>query len=292
MWAKVRDLSRLRYTSVLTHKKWAYVEPLLPPARRVENINEDIIHIVGSQKSGTTWLRDCLDVFRPFCKPEWYFPELIEKVEIWANTYGASIPVEDRSQKVRAIATAARRELLGAYKGEKSAYPCAGPHATVRADLHPRAVSILKEVFPNVKVAVIVRDPRAVYNSLCHYLDGFRPGWSSEINVETFAIEWARQNRGWASSDPSVVVLYEELKLNFIMTLNEVLSKMDIPHNFDDLRRTKDQIFSVDSLRPKQPEIYRTGTIDEWREKLGSDVVRQIVDGAGETMSFFGYSLD
>jgi hypothetical protein len=70
------------------------------------------------------------------------------------------------------------------------------------------------------------------------------------------------------------------------------LSKMDIPHDFDDLRRTRALVFSVDNLRPKQPEIYRTGTIDEWREKLGAEVVRQIVDGAGETMSFFGYSLD
>ena len=292
MSAKVRDRNWMQYPNFPTNKKLAYVESLIPPARRVRDTDEDIIHIVGSQKSGTTWLRDCLDLFRPFCKPEWYFPELIEKVEIWANTYGGSISVEDRGRKVRAIASAARRELLGAYTGEKSAYPCAGSLATVRGDLHPRAVTILKETFPNSKVAVIVRDPRAVYNSLCHYLDGFRPGWSSEINVETFAIEWARQNRAWASSDPSVVVLYEELKQNFTITLNEVLSKMDIPHDFDDLRRAKATVYSVDSLKPKQPEIYRTGTIDEWREKLGAEVVRQIVDGAGETMSLFGYSLD
>ena len=292
MWAKICDLNWLHHPSILTHQKWAYRELSTSPAQRVGDINEGIIHIVGSQKSGTTWLRDCLDVFRPFCKPEWYFPELIEKIEIWANTYGGSILVEDRRRKIRAIVTAVRRELLGVCTGEKSAYPCAGPHATVRADLHPRAVSIMKEVFPSVKVAVIVRDPRAVYNSLCHYLDGLRPGWSSEIDIKTFAIEWARQNRGWASSDPSVVVLYEELKLNFITTLNEVLSKMGIPHSFDDLRRAEALVFSVDTLRPKQPEIYRTGTIDEWREKLGAEVVRQIVDGAGETMSFFGYSLD
>jgi Sulfotransferase family len=288
MWAKVRDRNWLRYPNFLTGK---YVKSLIPATGR-RNTNEDIIHVVGSQKSGTTWLRDCLDVFRPFCKPEWYFPELIEQVETWANTYGSSIPPEDRSRKVRAIAVSARRELLGACRGEKSAYPCVSLFSTVRADLHPRAVSILKETFPNSKVAVIVRDPRAVYNSLCHYLDGFRPGSSSEINVERFAIEWARQNRRWASSDPSVVVLYEELKQNFTATLDEVLSKMDIPHDFDDLRRTRALVFSVDNLRPKQPEIYRTGTIDEWREKLGAEVVRQIVDGAGETMSFFGYSLD
>lgn len=292
MWAKVCDRNWLRYANFLTDKKEAYVESLIPPVRRVRDTDEDIIHIVGSQKSGTTWLRDCLDVFRPFCKPEWYFPELIEKVEIWANTYGGYLSVEERGRKVRAIASAARRELLNGCRGEKSAYPCVDSLATVRADLHPRAVSILKETFPNSKVAVVVRDPRAVYNSLCHYLDGFRPGWSSEINVEMFAVEWARQNRAWASSDPSVVVLYEELKQNFTTTLDEVLSKMDIPHDLDDLRRTKALVFSVENLRPKQPEIYRTGTIDEWREKLGPEVVRQIVDGAGETMSLFGYSLD
>jgi hypothetical protein len=247
--------------------------------------------IIGSQKSGTTWLRDCLDTFVPFCKPEWYFPEFAENVQKTIDTFGRGLSSQERAIRAKAATASAWREICWPFMGEKSAYPCSSAFMRVRPDLHPQAVRLTKEYLPGSRIAVIVRDPRAVYNSLCHYLDGFRPGWSQEIDVEEFATEWSRQNLAWAADEPDVIVQYESLKADFSTTLRDTLDKMGIKHNVKDIERTKELVFSVDRLRPKQPEIYRTGTIDEWRTKVAPEIAIKIAEVAAPAMAKFGMNL-
>src|SRR5471032_3646446 len=95
--------------------------------------------IIGSQKSGTTWLRDCLDTFVPFCKPEWYFPEFVENVRRTIDTYGSSLSLQERDLRARAAISSAWREICSPFMGEKSAYPCSSALMPVRSDLHPQA---------------------------------------------------------------------------------------------------------------------------------------------------------
>ena len=95
--------------------------------------------VIGSQKSGTTWLRDCIHPFAPFCKPEWYFPELIEATHRWLNTYGSSLPPEERNTMLLKILRNAREAALMGSKGEKervslrrTSYACSSGRAPTR----------------------------------------------------------------------------------------------------------------------------------------------------------------
>jgi hypothetical protein len=247
--------------------------------------------IIGSQKSGTTWLRDCLDEFVLFCKPEWYYPQLLSGLADHIDSFGVSIPAEKRLEAVRSISDAVWKALNGDFAGEKSAYPCSTTLGAIRPDIHALAVSKTREYFPNSRIGVIVRDPRAVFNSLRHYLDHFREGWSRETDPKIFAETWAHQNLEWVRQKPDAIVFYERLKTDFETTPRRAFSNLGIEHTPDDIARTKTKAYAVDGLRSRQPEIYRTGTIDEWRCKLEPEVAETILAIAGPAMTEIGYDL-
>ena len=107
-----------------------------------------------------------------------------------------------------------------------------------------------------------------------------------------FATEWSRQNLAWFEDKPDAIVLYEELKWDFSRMLRETLIKLDIPFDSEAIARAKDLVFPIEILRPKQPEIYRTGTIDEWRVKVAPEISEKIIEIASPTMTTIGYRFD
>ncbi len=181
--------------------------------------------------------------------------------------------------------------MNGGFPGEKSAFPSIPALTAVPSDARASAVGRMKEYFPGAKIAVIVRDPRAVFNSLRHYLDHFRQNWSSEIEPRSFAETWAQQNLQWVRDKPDALVQYEQLKNNFVSTLGQTLKRLGIDHTAGQIAEVENAVYSVSKLRPRQPEIYRTGTVDEWRHKLEPEVARCILDIAAPAMVEIGYDL-
>jgi hypothetical protein len=254
-------------------------------------VDETRIFIIGTQKSGTTWLRDCLNEFVPFCKPEWYFPQLLETIAKHVHVFGGSLPEEKREAMIRKIGADIWNVLNVGSRGEKSAYPCSNAFGLVRSDMHTQTVEQTRKYFPGSKVVVIVRDPRAVFNSLRHYLDHFRKGWSEEIDPNTFASNWAEQNLRWVNDNPDAVIRYEDLKTSFATCLSDLLVRLGIRHTAADIAEVENAVYCVSKLRPQQPEIYRTGTIDEWRQKLEPEIAKSIFDITAPAMAKIGYAI-
>lgn len=247
--------------------------------------------IVGSQKSGTTWLRDCLSCFVTFSKPEWYYPDLVAQIRDWIEIFGGSLDAAHRAELGARAARAAFEVILGEARGEKSAYPTVGNHMPLNADRYDNAINLLKQDIPKSKVILIVRDPRAVFNSLCFYLDRVRTGWSSELDVDEFADNWARQNRQWQASKPDAVMRYEDLKTAFVQTLANALTALDIGFTPLDIQSTYDSCYAIEKLRPNQPEIYRSGEILEWQSNLSEETSHRIINRASGVMESFGYTI-
>ena len=247
------------------------------------------VFVIGTQKSGTTWLRDCLAEFVSFSKLEWYYPNIFDAISKHVNTFGGHMPADKRKNIVNKLCTNAWEILNEGHLGEKSAYPCSNELGPLCSDIHPFVVRTMREHFPNANIVVIVRDPRAVFNSLRHYLEHFKAGWSQDIDPRVFAENWAQQNLQWVRDNPDAIVLYEDLKGDFRNTLGDVLVKMKIEHNEEDLVKIENAMYSVDKLRPRQPEIYRTGTTTEWRYKVEPDIARAIIEVAEPAMREIGY---
>lgn len=247
--------------------------------------------VIGSQKSGTTWLRDCLNYFIPFVKSEWYYVEIFQNIERHVDIYGQGLDSEKKEELINKLCLESWNILNEGIPGEKSAYPCTDLLNKYKEDLYPFVVEKIRSRIPNAKIILIVRDPRAVFNSLIHYVEYFRAGWSKELDERAFSENWAIQNSHWINDKPDSIVKYEELKKNFDFVLPRILNDIGIEFTEGDVEEAKFSVFDINKLRPKQPEIYRTGTIDEWRNKLSEETVSVISQHAGHLMNALGYNV-
>jgi hypothetical protein len=249
------------------------------------------LFVVGSQKSGTTWLRNCLRHFVSIEAPEWYYPHLFHVIEQHVARFGGSLTPADRADRAIRMAKAAWFELVGDFGGDKSAYPSA-PDDWLNPAMYPFAVRWARKHFPSGRVVVIVRDPRGVYNSLKHYLDVFRPGWSEEISPTSFGANWALNNKKWIADNPDAIVRFEDLKKDFEEQLVRVVSALGYPIQADKIECIKALEYEVSRRRVEQPEIYRTGTSDEWRYQIDKESIAAIEASAREVMDQLGYTCD
>lgn len=251
-----------------------------------------MIFLIGSQKSGTTWLRDCFAHVCPVPKREWYFVELYEKISQHIQKFG-HLADSAREIACREVMAATWKSLLDSADPcaifDKSAYPCTSSLMAIRNDLHPFAVRLAHEVFPTAKTIVIVRDPRAVLNSAVQYLNHFRSGWGDTIDPVEFGATWRIQNSQWLSDSPSVMVRYEELKADFIGTLSRVFSSCEIRCSAEIIEKIQAQETNIDAVRPRQPEIYRLGLVDDYKMRLSQEAITKLEDAASPLMTALGY---
>ena len=253
-------------------------------------MSDPLIFVIGSQKSGTTWLRDCLSHRFQFPRwQEWYFPELVDSIQQHVHSYGQRMTKQELNERCRSTVRASWVSLLQEANADKSAYPCVDLYHQLRPGLYAQAVRLVRTYFPEAKVAVIVRDPRAVLNSLVHFLSSFRARWGKKINVAQFAATWAEQNRQWEQDQPDIFLRYEDLKSNFKHTVRATYQALGVELDDGEINQIHAAEFDVSKKRHVQPNLYRSGIIDEWRTRLSYRQMAIVEEVAGELMSTCGY---
>lgn len=267
-----------------------------------------MLFLIGSQKSGTTWLRNCISHVVPISlNQEWYLPDLYDSFLGHIEKYGSTLPPEDRDRALRESLRSAWTHLLDAATpgalADKSAYPCVPTRGhPVRNDLYPQAIRIYREVYPDCKIVLIVRDPRAVWNSWQHFRRALRTRprrfetiklWmrrhEPEYNPAVFAQNWQLQNQQWIDDQPDCVVRYEDLKSDFRATLAQMFSAVKIPVDQTQIDWIENCEFNIDKSRSRQPALYRKGQVDDWKQHLASRDVSLITQEACELMERLGY---
>lgn len=238
---------------------------------------------------------------------EWYLPDLYDSFSQHVEKYGATLEGEERQQALRQSLAAAWSAMLdtatpGAL-ADKSAYPCVPTRGQpVRNDLYPNAVRIARDVFPDSRVVVITRDPRAVWNSWVHFKRAMRTRprrfetiktWmrrkNPEYNPAVFAANWQTQNRQWMDDNPDSFIRYEDLKKDFQGTLRPVLEALRLDICPETLAHIEACEYEISKSRHRQPALYRKGTTDDWKEHLSAMEVDCIEREAHDLMAALGY---
>jgi len=268
-----------------------------------------VIFIIGSQKSGTTWLRNCISHVTPISmKSEWYFVEFEMAVRRHIERYGGALSDVERENAVTATVREGWRTLLSTATPEansdKSAYPT--DLRKVSPDnfgAHCQAVSIAKKYFPESKTIVIVRDPRAVYNSLWHFRNVAtknRHFYPAQIgrklrnrlrmpDPRKFGKTWFEQNSQWIDDNPDVVIRYEDLKTDFFVTMRKILTQTRQEVSDEIIREIYNAEFDIKKSKMRQKGLYRKGEIYDWKKYLSRRTAQQIASGAEPLMRFMKY---
>ena len=248
-----------------------------------------MIFLVGTQLSGATWLRDC---FSHVCKvplgQELHLLELHECISRHIKTY-VHLNEDDARLASRSVSQAAWRSLLDSAKVgaefDKATYPATSAHAIVRNDLHHRALGLAREVVPGAKTVVLIRDPRAVFNSTVRYLEKLQPGWGSKVDPIEFALTWQHQNTSWLNDSPTIYLKYEDLKMDFVATLSRVFLACEISCSLETFSTIVAREYAVDAVKSET----RLARVDDFAVRLKMSAIEQIEEGTADLMKFLNY---
>lgn len=259
----------------------------------------EIFFIVGTSRSGTTWLRNLLNADeRILVGEESYFfddvyPPLLSAYTKRRRPTGIQMYV-DRQELHDAVASLFRA-LAGARAKRKPSAIIFGE----KTPAHVRRIGEIKEVFPTSRIVHVVRDPRDVAASM---LDA-ASSWArnDSMTLERAVSLWrAGTEAGLAAAlrYPGDVlrVRYEDLHGAPVPTVTQVFQFLGI--GIDQVK--SQQLFEncrfelyTGGRKAGAPggkgRFYRLGVVGGWRETFGQEEVALVEKVAGDLMRRLGY---
>lgn len=156
-----------------------------------------------------------------------------------------------------------------------------------KSPCHAMFLDDIAEVLPNAKFIHIIRDSRAVTASLIAANRSWGIGWAPS-SVKQAAIMWFRHvskaKRSETAKDNSkyIEVYYEDLVSSTSIQLQRIFDFIGLDYNdeliefminentFENNSKNKNLFISKDNNIIKEPDgFYRQGTIDGWKKDLG-----------------------
>lgn len=253
-----------------------------------------MLFILGTQKSGTTWLRNILGCLVPVPESvEWALPVLAWQVEDHLVQRCHFNP-DRRRDTCKTIVRDAFQRMLDASNSptcDKSAYPSLASSGR-NDDLYSQAVAIGKFYFPESRHLQIIRDPREVLVSSIHYMS--LAGKLTEDELIFFGASWARCNWRWFSSRPDLCLRYEDLRGDFSANLDRIVDAAQLEATSAQKQLIIERYSSIgySQMMSTTPGFFRKGESESWREELSDAECGAIATGAKDALQLFGYPVD
>jgi hypothetical protein len=103
---------------------------------------------------------------------------------------------------------------------------------------------------------------------------------------------WARSNLHWLATRPTLVVRFEDLKMDFAASLTALLSAIDLKATATEFDAICARHASIDAMHRENPAFYRKGAVGDWKNELSESHAALIWEVGGNAMSSFGYRED
>lgn len=252
-------------------------------------LNENLLSplcIVGSPRSGTTWLQKILLENDLICGgQESHFYSLFHAAfssvrnetdarRIGLSTYWTS---EAFDEQMRAVWINTFRPVMENKKGASVLLE--------KTPFHAIFIDQLADFLPKAKFIHLIRDSRSVTASLLAAGKGWGDYWAPK-NTKYAALEWyrhvnvAKNSKTATQPDRYMEVHYEDLQTSPLIELKRIFQFVDLPFDMETMKQAVEKQdfqkqkktgagISGDSKLHKEPEgFYRKGTVDAWRQDL------------------------
>jgi hypothetical protein len=264
-----------------------------------------LVFIVGSQRSGTTWLHLLLSqspAIAPLYETRLVSEYMRSCFTVWneraipaRNVDGLHnfIARPDYLQMLRTFAAAALATGTAAHPSASVILEKSPDHALVACDI--------LSIFPDAYFLHIVRDPRAVVASLKAISGSWGVAWRAVEACE----RWVTRVKA-ARAIPSMTQRYREVRYEDLFAggpriLQEIFAWLGVAASAADCERYF-AACRIDALRADealsqrlhleigQGEFFRRGEVDSWKTELASRVVALVEALTGPLMRQLGYA--
>lgn len=258
--------------------------------------------IVGAPRSGTTWLQLMLSRHPDIgtCQETHLFDGYLGPMEhAWKqhehNNRGIGIQAAVNRHAFLASQRNFALDVLNAIS-EK-------PVILEKTPAHVRHVHQIAEVLPEARFVHLIRDPRAVVNSLLAAGKTWGRNWASRDVVKNTRTWLTDVQKGvdFAQDHPEnyLEIKYEELLsdtsrslmkiFNWIGVSSDLSIYEDIIHNTNFEAIQQQTQGTPWDLTAEPDGFFRRGIADSWKSDLDWRQIAAIEDGAGQTMRSLGY---
>lgn len=264
--------------------------------------------IVGSFKSGTTWLQKLLNAHPKICSQgeAWFFDNLLAYINLAVDKYSKEkLPGINQLQpfQVNNIFKNTMYEYIANWPGQDEA-EC----IVEKTPNNSFKLPLIKEILPNVKIIHIVRDGRDVVTSSWFHQFRDKPAWFKkyENNFTDFVEYWTSEI--WMKANKKCLdfktlhpedylsIRYKDLLVDPIETLGQLVSEMGIESSKEQIKNCLESAsFEKLSKGRKSGEedkrsFYRKGVAGDWQNHFEEEDLEAFNKIAGRMMTRLGYS--
>ncbi len=266
-----------------------------------------IVFMIGSPRSGTTWLQLMLGSSEAVATVN----ETHLFCSYTSSMFSGWTMFQDEPREIGLGPLLSEDEYLGLVRSF-----CAGVLGSILAR-KPRAYVILEKtpshaahwreilkVFPQAYFLHLVRDPRAVVASLqAVKTSGWGARWVGSRTTQNILL-WSNMSQEGhsvaAHTENFLEIRYEDLKCDGAANLHRIFSWMGVGCSFDRCQSIFAE-YSVDNLRKggvsgaswnpaAEPDgFYRRGETEGWRQELTPIQIHMVETMTSELMATFGY---
>ena len=263
--------------------------------------------IVGSFKSGTTWLQKLLNAHPAICShgEAWFFDNLLAYINLVVEKYS--------EEKMPAINKLSPTQVNNIFKYTMYEYMANWPgqsEAECIVEKTPNnsfKLSLIKGILPEVKVIHIIRDGRDVVTSSWFHQFRDKPDWFKkyEGNFTSFVEYWTKEI--WLNSNKKCLdfkteypqdylnVCYESLVASPQETLRELLQGMGIHSSIEQIQNCLDSASFEKLSKGRQSgeedtsSFFRKGIAGDWQNHFEQKDLEAFDKIAGRMMKRLGY---
>ena len=267
--------------------------------------------IVGCPRSGTSWLQLLLAQHRAIATTQetHLFNNYLSVLE---QTWQRFPAVDPNIGMRRLLSDDEFYQLCAEFaKAVLGRIADGNPNAEVvleKTPGHVRHGPLILRLVPDMYFLHIVRDPRSVVSSLCAAAQSWARGQWASTNVARNAQIW-RSDVTLGRELGTLTPRYREVRYEDLLgehgpgTLASLLAWLDLPVNddfapsafaacqIDRLRAGGEGVRNFDTLSRSQPNFFRKGQVNSWKEDLSPSAIRVIEYMNRDLMEIYGYTL-
>lgn len=273
-------------------------------------IRKQIFFVVGSPKSGTTWVQNLLDAHPHIaCRGETHFAPFLQPIEQIVQVFnqqkrGESMPSLDDHDAVYLFANMFALILSKWGAGDEIA--CVGE----KSPQHAAYAELLASVFPQSRFVHIVRDPRDVaisgwYHNLRKNTSEFCKQYPNLTTYSRFIIDsiWPAHVNGARKVreiDPRryFEVRYEDLLAepeNIVSEMLRFLGTDDAPEHVQQCLHASSFERNTNGRSRGEEDLgsfYRKGVAGDWKNHLTDEQNAMFIEKLAGVMSELGYETE